>query len=102
LFNLGTGITMDSPDDGAFTHDEIDVTMMTYMQQSASFGKDAITFLNNDADVFVSLQMTLWKAADQTGPSKVGITHFVWEMKGGIPSPCVLLVFPRPRVKFKS
>ena len=35
------------------------------------------------------LPMMLWKAADQQGTPKVGITQFGWEVKGGIPSPCV-------------
>ena len=34
LFNLGPNITMDSRDDGAFTHDEADVTMIAYMLQN--------------------------------------------------------------------
>ena len=35
------------------------------------------------------LQMMLWKATDQQGPPKVDITQFGWELKGGIPSPCI-------------
>ena len=35
LFNLGPNVTMDCRDDGAFTHDEADVTMIVYMLQAA-------------------------------------------------------------------
>ena len=35
------------------------------------------------------LQMIQRRAADQQGPPKVDITQFGWEVKGGIPSPCV-------------
>ena len=33
--------------------------------------------------------MELWKAADQHYPSDIGIRNFVWEIKGGVPSPCI-------------
>ena len=35
-------MTMDSRDDGAFTHDEADVTMIAYMLQAAEFGEYVI------------------------------------------------------------
>ena len=35
------------------------------------------------------LQTMLWKAADQQGPPNVDITKFGWEVKEGIPSPCI-------------
>ena len=55
LFNLGPNVTMDSRDDGAFTHDEADVTMIAYMLQAAEFGKDVIRILSDYTDVFVML-----------------------------------------------
>ena len=55
LFNLGPNVTMDSRCDGAFTHDEADVTMTAYMLQAAEFGKDVIRILSDDNDVFVML-----------------------------------------------
>ena len=35
------------------------------------------------------LQTMLWKAADQQGPPHMGIAKFGWEVKEGIPSPCI-------------
>ena len=46
---------MDSRHDGAFTHDEADVTVIAYMLQAAEFGKDVIRILSDDTDVFVVL-----------------------------------------------
>jgi hypothetical protein len=46
---------MDSRDDGGFTHDEADVTVVAYMLQAAEFGKDVIRILCDDTDVFVML-----------------------------------------------
>ena len=61
LFNIGPSVTMDSRCDGAFTHDEADVTMIVYMLQAASFGKDLIRILSDDTDVFVMLVYWVWK-----------------------------------------
>ena len=36
LFNLGSNVTMDSRDDGAFTHDDADVTMIAYYMLQAA------------------------------------------------------------------
>ena len=55
LFNLGPSVTMDSRDNGAFTHDEADVTMIAYMLQAAEFSKDISRILNEDTDVFMML-----------------------------------------------
>ena len=63
LFNLGPNVTMDSRDDGAFTHDGADVTMIAYMLQAAEFGKDVIRILSYDIDVFVMLVYWVWENA---------------------------------------
>ena len=55
LFNLDPNVTMDSRDDGAYTHDEADVTMVAYMLQAAELGKNVIRTLSDDTDVFVIL-----------------------------------------------
>ena len=55
LFKIGPNVTMDSRCDGAFTHDEADVTMIAYMLQAAEFGKDVIRILSDDTDVSVML-----------------------------------------------
>ena len=61
LFNLGPNVTMDSRDDGVFTHDDADVTMIVYMLQAAEFGKNVIRILSDDTDVFVMLVYWVWK-----------------------------------------
>ena len=52
---------MDSRDNGAFAHDEADVTMIAYMLQAAELGKDVIRILSDDTDVFVVLVCWFWK-----------------------------------------
>jgi len=61
VFNLGPNVSMDSRDDGGFTHDEADVTMIAYMLQAAEFGKGVIRILSDDTDVFVMLVYWVWK-----------------------------------------
>ncbi len=57
---------MEIKDDGAFRHDEADVTMVSYVIQAANYGKNVIRVLSDDTDVFVLL-MVYWvyKAALQ-------------------------------------
>ena len=61
LFNLCPNVIMRSRDDGAFTHDEADVTMIAYMLQAAKLGKDVMRILSDSADVFVMLVYWVWK-----------------------------------------
>ena len=37
-FSMGDNVTMETRDDGAFSHDEADVTMVSYVIQAASHG----------------------------------------------------------------
>ena len=52
---LGNTITMETQDDGAFNHDEADVTMISYVLQAANHCKSVIRVLSDDTDVFVLL-----------------------------------------------
>jgi len=67
---------MDSWDDGGFTHDELDATIIAYIH-AAEFDKDVIRILSDDTDVFVilvywvlkrqlncSVQMERWNGVD--------------------------------------
>ena len=46
---------METPDDGTFSHDEADVTMISYVFEAASRGKRVIRVLSDDTDVFLLL-----------------------------------------------
>ena len=61
LFNLCPNVIMDSRDDGGFTHDEADVTMIAYMLQAATFCKDVIRILSDSTDVCMMLVHWVWK-----------------------------------------
>ena len=43
-FSLGNSITMETQDDGAFNHDEADVTMISYVLQATNHCKSVIVF----------------------------------------------------------
>ena len=51
---------MDNRDDGAFPHDEADVTLIAYMLQAAELGKDVIRILSDYTDVFMMLVYWVW------------------------------------------
>ena len=46
---------METQDDGALSHDEADVTMISYVPQAANHGKSVIRVLSDDTAVFVLL-----------------------------------------------
>ena len=52
-FSMGDNVTMETRDNGAFSHDEADVTMVSYVIQAASHSKSVIRVLSDDTDVFV-------------------------------------------------
>ena len=56
---------METRDDGAFSHDEADITMVSYVIQAARYGKDVILVVSDDTDVFVVLVYWVHKAALQ-------------------------------------
>ena len=52
-FQLGKKHTLETQDDGAFDHDEADVTMISYVLQAANHCKSVFRVLGDDTDVFV-------------------------------------------------
>ncbi len=54
-FSLEDTVTMETHDDGAFGHDEADVTMISYVLQAANHGRCVIRVLSDNTDVFVLL-----------------------------------------------
>lgn len=59
--NLGLGITMIVRDQAVFTHDEADVTVISYLLQAVEKGKKAVQILSDDTDVFIVLMYWCWK-----------------------------------------
>ena len=58
-------MTMETRDDGAFSHDEANVTIVSYIIQGASHGKSVIRVLSDDTDVFVLLVYWVHRAGLQ-------------------------------------
>ena len=48
-------MTVDSIDDGVFGHDEVDITIISYMLQAADDGCHVVRVLSDDTDIFVCL-----------------------------------------------
>ena len=64
-FSLGENVKMETRDDGAFGHDEADITMVSYVIQAAKYRKDVIRMVSDDTDVFVLLVYWVHRAALQ-------------------------------------
>ncbi len=47
-FGLGENATMDTLDDGMFSHDEADITMISYVIEAGNVGKPVVHILNDD------------------------------------------------------
>ena len=60
-FDVEDDVTMDSPDDSAYGHDEADITMLSYVLD----GKGVIRVLSDDTDVFVLLVYWVHRADQQ-------------------------------------
>ena len=54
-YNFGEGVTVENPSNGVFTHDEADITMISYLLMAAESSRQVICILSDDADVFVML-----------------------------------------------
>ena len=61
-FSMGENVTMETKDDGAFSHDEADITIISYVLAAANDGKNAIRVLSDDTDVFVLLVYWTYRA----------------------------------------
>ena len=47
-FGLGENATMDTLDDGMFSHDEADITMISCVIEAGNVGKPVVHILNDD------------------------------------------------------
>ena len=47
-FGLGENATMDTLDDGMFSHDEADITMISCVIEAGNVGKAVVHILNDD------------------------------------------------------
>ncbi len=60
-FNLGSGVSVESRDDGVFLHDEADITIISYVFQAADEGRRVVRVLSDDTDIFVLLVYWTWR-----------------------------------------
>ena len=60
-FHFGRKVKLESSSDGAYSHDEADVTMVASLLKEAGHGR-VIRVLSDDTDVFVLLVYWVWKA----------------------------------------
>ena len=66
-------MTMETKDDGAFSHDKADITIVSYVLAAANDGKNAIRVLSDDTDVFVLL--VYWNGCLRKGNTSDLVKH---------------------------
>ena len=54
-YNFGERVTVESQSDGVFSHEEADITMISYLLMAAESDTPVIRILSDDTDVFVLL-----------------------------------------------
>ncbi len=52
-FDLGSNVTMVGKDEGVFSHDEADITIISYLLEAVANGKKNVRVISDDTDVFV-------------------------------------------------
>ena len=54
-YNFGERVTVESQSDGVFSHEEADITMISYLLIAAEYDTPVIRILSDDTDVFMLL-----------------------------------------------
>ena len=54
-YNFGERVTVESQSDGVFSHEEADITMISYLLMATEYDTPEIRILSDDTDVFVLL-----------------------------------------------
>ena len=54
-YNFGERVTVESQSDGVFSHEEADITMISYLLMATEYDTPVIRILLDDTDVFVLL-----------------------------------------------
>ena len=54
-FNLGNNVTMVGRVDSMYSHDEADITIISYLLKAVKNGKNIVRLISDDTDVFVLL-----------------------------------------------
>ena len=50
--SLGENVTMDTPDDGVFSHDKADIAMISYIIEAVHAGKAVTCILSDNTDMY--------------------------------------------------
>ena len=60
-FTFGDDVTVESPRDCQFRHDEADISIISFLLQATNSGLQVIRILSDDTDVFVLLVYWVYK-----------------------------------------
>ena len=60
-FNLGNNVTMVGREESMYSHDEADITIISYLLEAVKNGKNIVRVISDDTDVFVLFIYWLWR-----------------------------------------
>ena len=60
-FNLGNNVTMVGREESMYSHDEADITIISYLLEAVKNGKNIVRVISDDTDVFVLLIYWVWR-----------------------------------------
>ena len=60
-FNLGNNVTMVGREESMYSHDEADITIISFLLKAVKNGKNIVRVISDDTDVFVLLIYWLWR-----------------------------------------
>lgn len=79
-YSYGDEVTVESPSDGVFKHDEADITMISYLLLSAQCNARVIRILSDDTDVFVLLVYWVYRNKIQATVQMERWDGTVWDI----------------------
>ena len=59
--NLGNNVTMVGREESMYSHDEADITIISYLLEAVKNGKNIVRLISDDTDVFVLLIYWVWR-----------------------------------------
>ena len=60
-FNFGNNVTMVGRDESMYSHDEADITIISYFLETVKNGKNSVRVISDDTDVFLLLMYWVWR-----------------------------------------
>ena len=79
-YNFGERVTVESQSNGVFSHEEADITMISYLLMATEYDTPVIRILSDDTDVFVLLLYWVYRQKFQATVQMQQWDGAVWDI----------------------